>query len=207
MDKNSNDDSIVYKSNHFNLPANIEQVVMVTAVAGKSTGHLYAYQKTEDNEWLEVFNSVPVVIGKAGMASDKIEGDNKSPLGLHKIGYAFGIDEKPKYIKLPYKEISSSDKFIDDPEHADYNTWVEGDTDAASYEKMKRKDDSYDLGLVIEYNMNPVVPSKGSAIFVHIWRSSEKGTEGCVAMRRSSIEKLLAWLDPKYSPYLYILES
>ncbi len=203
---NDYSDENIIKPNQFNLPAHIEQIILVTALRNSSNGYLYTFQK-ENTSWAEVFSSIPVVIGKTGMTADKNEGDKKSPLGLHKIGHAFGIDRKPDYVKLPYKEIRSSDKFIDDPESSDYNTWVTGETKAKSYERMKRSDGMYDLGVIIEYNMNPVIPKKGSAIFMHIWQSSNRATLGCVAMSRPDLEDIVAWLDPKYSPYIYILES
>lgn len=201
------DNSTILPVNQFNLEPNIEQIILVTAMPESSSGYLYAFEKNDKARWEQVLDTIPVVIGKYGMTANKSEGDGRSPLGLHKIGYAFGVGSKPRYIEMPYREITSSDKFIDDPESPDYNTWISGETDAKSYERMKRKDDSYDLGLVIEYNMNPVVPAKGSAIFIHIWRSSTRGTQGCVAMDRDDIETILEWLKPDKNPHLYILES
>lgn len=191
---------------HFTLPNEVEQVLLVTAMQGSSRGSLYAFEKKGDF-WEETFHTIPVSLGRSGMTNQKTEGDGKSPIGLYKLGTAFGIDSKPKYVQMPYKEIDSQDKFINDPEHPDYNTWVHGDTDAKSYEKMYRKDECYDLGVVIEYNMNPVVTSMGSAIFIHIWKSRNKSTEGCVAMSRADLEDLLEWLKPECNPHIYILES
>ena len=37
-----------------------------------------------------------------------------------------------------------------------------------NYEKLYRRDNIYDIILVLNYNMNPVIKNKGSAIFVHI---------------------------------------
>lgn len=203
MDNNSS----ALPVNQFNLEPNIEQIILVTAMPESHTGYLYAFQKNEQQHWEQSLDTVPVVIGRSGMTANKSEGDGRSPLGLHKIGYAFGTGSKPRNIDFPYREIRSDDKFIDDPESPEYNTWVSGDTDARSYERMKRKDDLYDLGLVIEYNMNPVVPAKGSAIFMHIWKSSSRGTQGCIAMSKSDLRDLLEWLKVDRNPHLYILES
>ena len=204
MEKNSHD--LAFKPNQFHLPSHITQIVLVTALPDDCTGCLYAFQKN-DTHWEEIFHSIPVVIGRSGMAADKHEDDGKSPIGCHKIGYAFGIDSKPDYLRFPYKRIESADKFIDDVESPEYNQWIRGDTDAKRYERMKRKDHLYDLGMVLEYNMHPVVPGKGSAIFIHLWRNSRRGTDGCVAMARPDLENLMEWLDPEHNPHLYILES
>ena len=37
-----------------------------------------------------------------------------------------------------------------------------------SAEKLYRKDATYDLILVLNYNLNPVRKNKGSAIFIHV---------------------------------------
>lgn len=194
-------------NNQFNLDSHVEQVILVTAMPGALSGYLYAFQKNADGKYDQVFETMPVVIGRDGMTPDKHEGDDKSPLGLHKIGHAFGNGPKPSFVDFPYKEISANDKFVDDPNSPEYNTWVRGETKAKSYERMRRKDETYDLGMIIEYNMHPVVPGKGSAIFLHIWKSSDRGTQGCVAMKRSNLEMIMKWLKPKFNPHLYILES
>ena len=188
-----------------NLENNITQLILVLVNPNSHTGNLYTYEKKET--WAQILDRIPVVIGRSGATTTKTEGDGKSPLGLHKIGHAFGVDQTPKDIKIPYRQITSDDKFIDDPDSIEYNTWVNGDTKAKSYEVMKRDDNQYDLGLVVEYNMNPVVSGKGSAIFVHIWEHSNKGTAGCVAMARDHLGEIIGWLDPIKNPHLYITQS
>ena len=37
-----------------------------------------------------------------------------------------------------------------------------------SYEKLFRSENTYDLIIVLNYNMNPVIKNKGSAIFIHV---------------------------------------
>ncbi len=207
-DKLKNEDDFVFKleSKHFTLPLKVEQVILVTAMQNSSRGSLYAFEKNGE-VWEEKFDTIPVSLGRNGITNQKVEADGKTPIGLYKLGTAFGINAKPKYIKMPYREIDSKDKFIDDPLHPQYNTWVQGDTDAKSYEKMYRNDECYDLGIVVEYNMHPVVPNMGSAIFVHIWKAKNKSTDGCIAMSYDDLKELLTWLDPNKNPYIYILES
>ena len=191
--------------NNLNLDQSIKQIILVIVSPHSHNAYLYTYEKNTD--WSQVLAPILVVIGRSGATTTKTEGDGKSPLGLHKIGHAFGIDQTPKDIKIPYRQITSDDKFIDDPDSIEYNTWVKGDTKAKSYEVMKRDDNQYDLGLVVEYNMNPVVSGKGSAIFVHIWEHSNKGTAGCVAMAQDHLGEIIGWLDPIKNPHLYITQS
>jgi D-alanyl-D-alanine dipeptidase len=66
---------------------------------------------------------------------------------------------------------------------------------------MKRDDDQYKYGVVIEYNMHPIVKGKGSAIFLHVWKSGDS-TLGCVSMSEEMILSILGWLDPAKKPLI-----
>ena len=65
-----------------------------------------------------------------------------------------------------------------------------------SHEKLWRDDDVYDLLAVLDYNMNPIVAGKGSAIFIHLARPDNNGgftnTEGCLALRKEDFYHLVA---------------
>ena len=58
-----------------------------------------------------------------------------------------------------------------------------------NYEKLYRKDNIYDLILVLNYNMNPIKKNKGSAIFIHVARKNFKKTEGCIALKKNATDK------------------
>lgn len=157
------------------------------------------------NKWQPALAEFPVVLGKSGVAvsGEKKEGDKKTPSGLYPLGEAFG--SLPMSLKMDYKYITKEDKFVDDPQHKNYNSWVTGATDAKSFETMLIP--QYKMGLVINYNMNPVVPGAGSAIFMHIWSSPKTGTFGCVAASEDSMRSLLQWLDKDKQPYIYIFSK
>ncbi|MNT94259.1 hypothetical protein D3C72_2359060 [compost metagenome] len=61
--------------------------------------------------------------------------------------------------------------------------------------------------MVIRYNDNPIIKGKGSAIFMHIWRSQDKPTAGCVAMSEVNLLKVMNRLDPKQSPVISITHT
>ncbi|QIG97169.1 L,D-transpeptidase family protein [Bradyrhizobium sp. 6(2017)] len=157
---------------------------------------LRAFEKI-GSTWTEKFR-VPAVIGKKGFApeDEKTEGDLRTPAGIYTIGTAFGYGPIMK-TSVPYRQATAEDKFIDDVASDQYNTWVHGNTNAKSFEEMKRTDGLYEFGLVVNYNMNPIVKGKGSAIFIHVWRSSTNGTAGCVALERTNVVRLLEWLKPQ----------
>ena len=66
-----------------------------------------------------------------------------------------------------------------------------------SAEKLWLKENIYDLIIVINYNLNPVIKNKGSAIFIHIATNDFKPTAGCVALQKDDLIKVLSMMDSK----------
>jgi L,D-peptidoglycan transpeptidase YkuD (ErfK/YbiS/YcfS/YnhG family) len=56
-----------------------------------------------------------------------------------------------------------------------------------SHENLWLDSDLYDCFFVIGYNDNPIIPQKGSAIFLHIARAGYTGTAGCVAFAKPDL--------------------
>jgi L,D-peptidoglycan transpeptidase YkuD (ErfK/YbiS/YcfS/YnhG family) len=164
---------------------------------------LYAMEKLGDN-WQTALEPFNAVIGKNGFAAagEKREGDGKTPSGIYPLKMTFGYDETIK-TKMPYRQTLADDIWVDDPNADDYNRWVKkSETHAASYEIMKRDDNLYKYGIVIEYNTKPVIKGNGSAIFLHIWKGEGVPTDGCVAVSEENIIKILDWLDPAAAPLI-----
>ena len=104
---------------------------------------------------------------------------------------------------MPYVQMTEEDIWVDETDSPDYNKLVKkGMTQAASFEKMKREDHLYKYGIVIEYNTNPIIKGKGSAIFIHLLRGPDKPTDGCVAINEKNMIELLGWLDPAKKPMI-----
>jgi L,D-peptidoglycan transpeptidase YkuD (ErfK/YbiS/YcfS/YnhG family) len=185
-----------------NLSASTSQLLVVKSLGGFNA-EVIACQ-LQGNVWQRALtqSSFPAVIGKNGLVSveEKKEGDLKTPTGLYPLGEAFG--SQPLALKMDYRYITSEDKFIDDVTSAHYNAWVTGTTDAKSYESMLIA--PYKMGVVINYNMDPIIAGAGSGIFMHLWRSSNNPTSGCVAMDERHLSAILQWLDKKQHPYIYI---
>jgi len=166
---------------------------------------VYAFKKKGDH-WETTFEPFNAVIGRNGFAKvgEKREGDGKTPSGIFALQMTFGNDELIN-TKMPYRQTLVDDIWIDDPNADDYNRWVKKDaSQAKSYEKMRRDDNFYKYGIVIEYNTSPVIKGNGSAIFFHVWGGEDITTEGCVAVSEQDIVKILAWLDPQASPVIII---
>lgn len=166
---------------------------------------LHAYEKLH-GEWRRALTEMKGVAGYNGIAKKKNEGDGKSPLGLYALGSAFGSASKPSGLKIPYRKTTKYDYWVDDPESMNYNKWVyyRGNPKKKwnSFERMNHE--LYKYGIVIEYNMNPIIKGRGSAIFLHVWRSANHPTAGCIATSERNMKKILRWLDSSLQPHILI---
>ncbi|CAI6082989.1 L,D-transpeptidase family protein [Cohnella sp. JJ-181] len=183
-----------------------EQVVVVEAKSLRAqTGVLSLREKRGDGGWAIVLSGIPVTLGKNGIAKTK-EGDGRTPSGVYPLGGAFGTADKPEGLKLDYRRTTKQDYWIDDPASPDYNRRVTyaGNPDRKwrSYERLDQP--LYKYAMVVRYNEDPVIPGRGSAIFLHLWRAAGKPTAGCIAMSEPSLLRLMAALDPAKSPAIAI---
>ena len=135
-------------------------------------------------------------IGRAGLTTNKIEGDHKTPVGEFKFKKIYYRKDKlgEMIFQIPFAIIAENDGWCDDPKSKLYNQHVQFPFDSSA-EKLFRDDDLYDIICVLNYNTNPIVPGKGSAIFLHICKPNFAGTEGCVAIEKKNILKLVNLID------------
>ena len=102
---------------------------------------------------------------------------------------------------LPTHPITKLDGWCDDPEHLLYNTLVQLPIEA-SHEKLWREDPRYDIVVVLGHNDAPIVPYRGSAIFMHVATADHRPTEGCVALDLHGLITILAGCDPHEKIYI-----
>ncbi len=141
--------------------------------------------------------SARAACGKAGVTADKREGDHASPAGTFPLQRVFYRPDRlvaPK-TGLPVVSLTPSDGWCDDPADPNYNRLVTLPY-AASHEDLWRADGLYDAIVVIGYNTDPVVPDRGSAIFLHCASPDFAATEGCIAIARDALVALLGLLGP-----------
>jgi len=131
-------------------------------------------------------------LGKAGINKKIKEGDNVTPKGVFKITKIYYRADKIKSIKTNIKKIKIRKNmgWCDDPVSRFYNQQIKL-PNKYSHEKLYRNDDLYDLIAVLNYNTNPIIKNKGSAIFMHIAKNSYKKTEGCIALKKENLIKIL----------------
>ena len=145
--------------------------------------------------WKE--RTIKCALGRSGITHEKWEGDGCTPAGifaLQKVLYRPDRVSRPN-TRLPLLEISEADGWCDDPEHKLYNMLVVLPI-AASHEKLWREDSQYDIVVVLSHNQSPIIPYRGSAIFMHIATENYYATEGCVAIGLPDLKDVVSGCDP-----------
>ena len=139
---------------------------------------------------------VKCAIGKRGIGDKKKEGDLITPSGQFKVKYILYRKDRVKFsTKQKKKIIKKNMGWCNDPESKEYNKSVKLPS-SFNHEKLYKKENIYDIILVINYNMNPIKRNKGSAIFIHIAKKNYKKTEGCVAIKKRELLKIVKKIKP-----------
>lgn len=189
-----------YKNNF----SKVNQLVF-TYQKDNDTLHLVTGLEKKEGRWEMVIPPVRASIGRNGFAqeNEKIEGDGKTPNGLYALGQLYSYEANVD-TKIPFQQVDSLDKWIDDSSSIDYNKYVRGETNAKSFEHLKLKSIDYKYCMVIEYNTQPVVKGKGSAIFFHVADENYTPTSGCVAIAEKDMLQFLKWFKANNKKAIFI---
>ena len=131
-------------------------------------------------------------LGINGIKNKKKEGDGITPKGIFKLKKIYYRNDKVKNIVTKVKKIKITKNmgWCDDPKSKFYNKLIRLPS-KFGHEKLYRKDDIYNLIIILDYNMNPVIKNKGSAIFIHLAKKNYKATQGCVGLKQNDLIKLI----------------
>ena len=137
-------------------------------------------------------------LGRAGVGKKRIEGDNITPKGTYEIIKIYYRKDRIKKISSKFKliKIEKNMAWCNDPNSQKYNQLIILPS-KYTYERLFRKDNVYDLILVLNYNISPIIKNKGSAIFIHITKNKYKKTAGCVGLKKSDLLKLIKIIKKK----------
>ncbi|MFA4994885.1 MAG: L,D-transpeptidase family protein [Bdellovibrionales bacterium] len=137
-------------------------------------------------------------VGRNGFATaqDKKEGDGATPIGRWIVRDVFYRPdrEKPPATVLPVRRLQPNDGWCDSPRHPEYNRHIVIPF-KESAECLWREDPLYDIIAVLGYNDDPVVPGKGSAIFLHIAKPDFSPSAGCIHLSREDLLTVLREAD------------
>ena len=131
-------------------------------------------------------------LGKRGIGYKRKEGDLITPKGTYKVKYILYRKDRVRKIQTKIKKIAIRKDmgWCNDPKSKNYNKLIKLPY-AYNFEKLFRKENNYDIILILNYNMNPVIKNKGSASFIHIAKKNYKKTEGCIALKKAHLLKII----------------
>jgi len=136
-------------------------------------------------------------LGKNGIRQKVREGDFVTPKGKYKLIKIYYRADRIKKVHSPLKKIKIKKNmgWCDDPKSKFYNKLIKLPSEFG-HEKLYRKDNIYNIVIVLNYNMDPIIKNKGSAIFIHI-TNNYKPTKGCVGLKKRNLIKLIKILTKK----------
>lgn len=203
-----------------------QAIVVVTDSVNATVGSLQAFQRESNaHQWVQAGHRVPIALGRNGLAWGKglhktqsnlnypvkSEGDGRSPAGMFNLSSVFGYQPEKDMdgLKMPYLHVTEYVECIDDVRSKHYAEIISRDTlsnanqiDWTSSEKMALAGIYYELGVVVDHNLDPVSSSGGSCIFLHNWAEPNETTAGCTAMSPPDMQTLVHWLNIEKQPVL-----
>ena len=135
--------------------------------------------------------TIPCALGRSGRRRRKREGDGATPIGTWRLcAVLYPATHRRPRTGLPAIPFDRDDGWCDEPRLAAYNQPVRLPL-PASHERLWREDSLYDRVVVLDHNRSPVQPGRGSAIFLHVARDGLAPTDGCIAVARPALDRLL----------------
>jgi L,D-peptidoglycan transpeptidase YkuD (ErfK/YbiS/YcfS/YnhG family) len=192
----------------FAAPQSSTQLVTVSAPARATSGALSLWIRS-GSCWRRVAGPWEARLGRSGLSAHKHEGDGATPTGTYRIGSTiYGIAANPG-VRFGYHRLVCGDWWDEDPRSPAYNTFQHVACGRAppfggGSEALWRIAPQYRYFAVIEYNADPVVPGRGSAIFLHV---AVGATAGCVSLPEAELVRLLRWLRPSAQPVIRLSDS
>ena len=134
-------------------------------------------------------------LGRNGIKTKKQEGDGCTPAGTYSLGPLYYRSDRIKKLKTFFNTISIEKNMFwsDDPQSKHYNKLIKFKD--SSYENLFKMNHTYDIIIVIKYNIDPIINGKGSAIFIHLAKENFSPTSGCIALKKKCIVEILKKLN------------
>ena len=137
-------------------------------------------------------------IGKRGIGIKKREGDQITPKGKFKVKYILYRKDRVSNLKTKLTKliIRKNMGWCDDPKSKSYNKLVRLPF-KYNFEKLYKVNNTYDIILVLNFNLNPIRKNKGSAIFIHVAKKNYKRTAGCIGISKRDLKKIIRKINKK----------
>ena len=183
------------------------QLVTVVAAKRSSTQGTFRLWRKAGRCWRAAAGPWTAWLGQQGVSANKREGDRTTPAGRFGFGRVmFGIAPSPG-VRYAYHRIACGDWWVEDQRSAYYNRFRHVPCGSSppfrvTSEDLSRSTTAYRHYAVIAYNTGPVVPGRGSGIFLHA--STGRPTLGCVSLPLPHLVAVLRWLRPASKPLIVI---
>src|SRR5215210_4006582 len=157
-------------------------VTVVAPVRASTRGTLRLWRKS-GRCWRPAGGPWSAWLGQRGVSTHKREGDRTTPAGAFGLGRVmYGIAPDPG-VRFAYRRIVCGDWWVEDPDSPSYNRFRHVPCGSrppfrVTSEDLSRSPTAYRHFAFIRYNADPVVPGRGSGIFLHA--STGRPTLGCV---------------------------
>ena len=189
------------------VPASAQQLITVDAKVARTTYASLRTWRRANGCWVAAGPARIARLGKNGLSSNRREGDGTTPTGTYRIGSRMYGNAPNPGVRFEYRRLRCGDWWDEDPSSPTYNSFqhVRCGTRppfAGGSEGMWQQPRPYPYLAVVEYNMRPVVPGKGSGIFLHAQTGGP--TIGCISLRRDQLRAVLRWLGPRAGPVIAI---
>jgi L,D-peptidoglycan transpeptidase YkuD (ErfK/YbiS/YcfS/YnhG family) len=189
------------------VPAATRQVIAVTAET-RSTTYASARLWTRSGRcWRVVAGPWTARVGRSGLSAHHGEGDGTTPTGVYALdATVYGSQPNPG-VRYRYHRIACGDWWDEDASSPTYNTFQHLPCGRrppfhAESEGLWKPTTAYRYLIPIGYNAGPIVPGRGSAIFLHVQRPNP--TNGCVSLPEAQLVQTLRWLRPGAEPRIAI---
>jgi L,D-peptidoglycan transpeptidase YkuD (ErfK/YbiS/YcfS/YnhG family) len=183
------------------------QLITVAAASTRTTHASLRIWRREGACWVAAGRPFPARLGWNGLSAGRREGDGTTPAGTFRIGPTMYGNEPNPGVRFRYRRVRCGDWWDEDPASPTYNTFqhVRCGTRppfAVKSEGLWQSPRAYRWLAVVEFNMHPVVPGRGSGIFLHAQTGGP--TNGCISLRGGDLRLVLRWLRPDATPHIAI---
>jgi L,D-peptidoglycan transpeptidase YkuD (ErfK/YbiS/YcfS/YnhG family) len=194
-------------ANGIDAPRGSAQLITVEAARHRTTAASLRTWRRQGGCWVPVAGPWTARVGWNGLADRRREGDGTTPTGVYRIGSVMYGNSPNPGVRYRYRRLVCGDWWNEDPTSPGYNTFqhVRCGTRPpfrVTTPGLWQEKSAYRHFAVIEYNMRPVVPGRGSGIFLHAQTGSS--TNGCVSLPADKLVVALRWLDPAKHPRIAI---
>jgi L,D-peptidoglycan transpeptidase YkuD (ErfK/YbiS/YcfS/YnhG family) len=194
-------------ANAIETPAGARQLITVETQTARTTYAELRTWRRPGRCWLPAAGPYSARVGRNGVSANRREGDGTTPAGTFPIGATmYGTAPDPG-VRHAYRRLRCGDWWNEDPRSPTYNSFQHVPCGrkppfAVTTPGMWQQPRAYPHLAVVEYNMHPVVPGRGSGIFLHA--QTGRATNGCISLRYAELVAVLRWLRPADAPLIAI---